>query len=237
MIARWDPVHKGETVRSELAALASTCMQSGVKSISYHVTPPFCSQVSKKSAIFHFGYPKNVIKTYLDPSICEKDPIPDYVMYSGHVMSWRQAIATQNLSEAHRNFIRQARGMGFVDGVAVPLFGPLGRNSFFSLNFDREVTLDDETVVRPLVGVAQSCHRRICAIVRKEETPPCLSERESQVIYWVSRGKTNAEISIIMGLSCSTIDTYVKRIFAKLEVHDRLSAVLRGLEYSLIRIA
>lgn len=236
MAVEWHPVRDRKTVAAELDFLAGKCREAGVVGLSYHLTPPFCSQVSKKSSVFHFGYSKALVKAYLDPSVFEHDPIPDFVMSVGHVMTWSQAAASQKLTDNHRCFIARAMSAGLIDGVAVPLFGPLGRNSYLSLNFDRELSLADETIVRPLVSIAQSCHRRICAIVRDAEKLPSLSLRESEVIYWISRGKTNAEISMILGLNQSTIDTYVKRIFQKLSVHDRISAVRRGLEYALINL-
>ena len=212
-------------------------MESGVKAISYHSTPAFYSQVSKRSSVFHFGYPAEIVATYLDPQIMESDPIPDYVMAVGHVMSWQQAIADQKLSDKHRNYVKLTRSLGFVDGVAVPLFGPNSRNSYFSMNFGRKMAPDDEAVVRPLVGLAQSCHRRICAIINRTDEPePPLSERESEVLYWISRGKSNSDMAVILDISKATVDSYIRRLFKKLQVNDRVSAVIVGLSNSLIRL-
>lgn len=237
MSVDWDPVRPGATIGSELQALADYCLANGAKGISYHVTPPFVSQVSKKSSVYHFGYEDEVMNLYLDPEIMESDPIPDFVMNVGHVMTWTQVLREQKLSEKHRNFLRLAREHGFVDGVACPLFGPLGRNSFFSVNFGRELTLADEAIVRPMVDRAQSCHRRICVMVRRrEEEKLKLSRRESEIIYWIARGKTNYEMSVILGISESSVVTYVRRMFQKLGATDRVTAVLNGLERSLVKL-
>ncbi|MEH6789145.1 helix-turn-helix transcriptional regulator [Parasphingorhabdus sp.] len=217
--------------------MADRLMENGVEAISYHSTPPFYSQVSKRSSVFHFGYPEELVATYLDPEIMESDPVPDHVMSVGHVMSWRQAIVDQKLSEKHRNYVKMVRGLGFVDGVAVPLFGPNSRNSYFSMNFGRNMALDDEAIVRPLVGLAHSCHRRICAIIsRSGEDEPPLSERESEVLYWISRGKSNSDMAVILDISKATVDSYIRRLFKKLQVNDRISAVIVGLSNSLIKL-
>lgn len=233
----WDPVRPGETVTSELQTLASYCIEHGAKAISYHITPPFTSQVSKKSAVYHFGYDDELSRLYRDPQIMENDPIPDFVMYAGHVMTWNQIIDQIELSDKQREFLRLFREKGFIDGVACPLFGPLGRNSYFSIDFDRELSLDDEAIVRPMVDKAQSTHRRICAMIRKSEAKEVqLSPRESEIIYWIARGKTNPEMAIILGISEASVITYVRRIFKKLDATDRVTAVINGLERSLVKL-
>lgn len=209
----------------------------GVTAMSYHATPPFYSQVSKHSSVTHFGYPEEIVSTYLDPEFMESDPIPDFVMAAGHVMTWQQVIADQKLTEKHRKFVNKAKELGFIDGVAVPLFGPQSRNSYFSMNFGKNISSEDEKVVRPLVGIAQSCHRRVCAIINQaDDSTRALSKRESEVLYWISRGKSNGEMATILAISEDTVDSYVRRLFKKFNVHDRISAVIVGLSSSHIKL-
>jgi DNA-binding CsgD family transcriptional regulator len=51
-----------------------------------------------------------------------------------------------------------------------------------------------------------------------------LTERETEVLSWVARGKTNAEIARIMRLKTGTIGKYLERIFPKLGVENRTAA-------------
>ena len=55
-----------------------------------------------------------------------------------------------------------------------------------------------------------------------------LSEREREIMLWVTRGKSNSVIGSILGISASTVDTYMRRIFRKLDVADRTSAAMRA---------
>jgi len=52
-----------------------------------------------------------------------------------------------------------------------------------------------------------------------------LSERESDVADWLSKGKTNYEISKILNISESTVKYHVSNIFLKLKVSNRSQAV------------
>jgi DNA-binding CsgD family transcriptional regulator len=51
-----------------------------------------------------------------------------------------------------------------------------------------------------------------------------LTERQTEVLSWVARGKTNAEIGKILSLKTGTIGKYLERIFPKLGVENRTAA-------------
>jgi DNA-binding CsgD family transcriptional regulator len=52
-----------------------------------------------------------------------------------------------------------------------------------------------------------------------------LSQREIEVLEWVEKGKTNEQISEILGLSQNTVKTFLKRAFIKLGVENRTAAI------------
>ena len=53
----------------------------------------------------------------------------------------------------------------------------------------------------------------------------CLSPREREVIHWLSEGKRDREIAVILGLSARTIEKHVCHILEKLGVETRTAAV------------
>ena len=57
-----------------------------------------------------------------------------------------------------------------------------------------------------------------------------LTPREVQVLLWISRGKSNHEIGIILGAKTGTICKHVEHIFSKLNVENRTSAAVVALE-------
>lgn len=67
-----------------------------------------------------------------------------------------------------------------------------------------------------------------------EFTP--LSEREKQVLEMVAKGFMQAEIAEIMGVTVNTVSTYVKRIYKKLAVNSRTSAVHKANTLGLINL-
>lgn len=70
--------------------------------------------------------------------------------------------------------------------------------------------------------------------MNQEFTP--LSEREQQVLEMVAKGFMQAEIADILGVFINTISTYIKRIYKKLAVNSRTSAVHRANALGLINL-
>lgn len=60
---------------------------------------------------------------------------------------------------------------------------------------------------------------------RKNVTQSLLTARELEVLEWVRKGKTNPEISKILGVTFPTIKNHIQKIMIKLRVNNRAEAV------------
>ena len=59
-----------------------------------------------------------------------------------------------------------------------------------------------------------------------------LTDRETQVLFWLSRGKTNQEIAQIIEMSPRTVNKHLEPVFRKLGVENRTAAVATALAIS-----
>ena len=57
-----------------------------------------------------------------------------------------------------------------------------------------------------------------------------LSAREEEIIAWVAKGRTNAEISRILAISPFTVKNHVQRVIKKLGASNRTEAAVRHLQ-------
>lgn len=53
-----------------------------------------------------------------------------------------------------------------------------------------------------------------------------LTQRESEVLYWLTLGKTNRDISAILSLSARTVNKHLEQVFQKMGVDNRTSAAV-----------
>ena len=51
-----------------------------------------------------------------------------------------------------------------------------------------------------------------------------LTPREREVLLWLTQGKSNAEIGLILGITTATVGKHLERIYPKLEVENRTAA-------------
>ncbi len=81
----------------------------------------------------------------------------------------------------------------------------------------RRVTADHENITMCMLKPATTASVT-------EWKPPRLTDRESEVLLWVARGKTNRDIGEILGMSPRTVNKHLEHIFEKLGVETRTAA-------------
>jgi len=103
----------------------------------------------------------------------------------------------------------------------------------------------EEEVLRAIRGVASgeaifgpAIARRLVHFFSKPQVQsdlvfPELSEREREILDMIARGETNAEIVQQLVLSPNTVRNHISNIFSKLQVADRVEAILRAREAGL----
>ena len=57
-----------------------------------------------------------------------------------------------------------------------------------------------------------------------------LTTRESQMLYWLARGKSNREIGVILGISDRTVEKHLQHVFEKMDVGSRHAAMVQAIE-------
>ena len=63
-----------------------------------------------------------------------------------------------------------------------------------------------------------------------------LTNREKEVLELMSKGYTNLQIADKLVVSSHTIKAHVSNILKKLEVNDRINAIMKGLSENIIEL-
>jgi DNA-binding CsgD family transcriptional regulator len=94
----------------------------------------------------------------------------------------------------------------------------------------------DRSLTIQTVGNSEGTEYRLLLreTVRRLDARPLqslgLTSREAEVLLWLSQGKSNSEIAIILAAKVRTIAKHLERVFAKLMVENRTAAAHAAME-------
>ncbi len=84
------------------------------------------------------------------------------------------------------------------------------------------------------VQLSPQAAARLMREVRAPESPEALTERETEVLRLLARGKANKEIGAALYIGEKTVKTHVSNILAKLGVQSRTQAALYAVQLGLV---
>jgi LuxR family transcriptional regulator/LuxR family quorum-sensing system transcriptional regulator CciR len=206
--------------------------------VMYHHLPPLGAPDAGVVTVSAEGMPEEMLDRYVAGRMWRKNPNLLHSLKTTEPFYFDEVTdhhALDHLNTREQAFLAEVRKADFSHGLGVRVFGPNGRDGFCGLGFGAGVRRLDPQDVRNYQWACQLAHLRYCAMLLPTFGPePQLSRRETQVLGWVARGKTNTAIGEILGISAHTVDAHLRRIYLKLGVFDRISAAVRGIGVGLI---
>lgn len=209
----------------------------GVISLVYHYSHRF-SAFRSNLPYLHFETGKVTARQDVPPEHAEVlTRCHDFILDQGKPIVLSEflpafAAAEPELTE---QIITEANKMGVYDQYMVPVFGPHDVNGVIAFGFGNQISPEDKRTKQELEAVATAQHNSLVRYFGKRTDDVDLSARENEVLTWIARGKSKGEISTILGISPGSVDTYTRRIFEKMGVHDRVSAAVAGVTMGLVK--
>ncbi len=232
--AALDRVERIEGVWQQTVAFARG---RNIKRMGYHHLPPPGAADAQMLRVENDGFGEALLAQYLRARQTGTAALAAIAQRSVQPVYLDEIEARSDLCAAERANLAGYRAAGVQSGLALSVYGPNARNGLFALELSDGLTRLPAEDTAALRWALQSMHLRYCVLLLPTlGKPPSLSDRESEVLAWVARGKSNASIGEILGISAHTVDAHLRRIYLKLGVVDRISAALRALGFGLIRL-
>ncbi|HEY1125931.1 MAG TPA: LuxR C-terminal-related transcriptional regulator [Sphingobium sp.] len=181
------------------------------------------------------GFSHEEVAAYLSFDFQRLDIVPRIALAAGVPVRWSEAWAGVQVTPEERGFLTALRAVNYPNGYSLPCYGPGNRNAVVSITNRIDEPVVPMALLTQMQFAAQAAHLRICALFADEVAlDRQLSSREKEILDWVARGKSNTVIAEILEISPGTVDTYMRRIYEKLDVSDRTSAAVKGVGLGLI---
>ena len=158
------------------------------------------------------------------------DPLPGLSQAIHGPFCWPDDIAGMQVDRRQARYLRHAARHGLDRGIGLACYGPAGRAGFLSCAWPSGARPDGRTMAGVYL-IGQYSFQKYCTLVPQSPGTARLSDRELEVLSWMCMGKSNPVIAQLLNISRSSVDVYVRRLFAKLGVTDRTAACVRA--YSL----
>ena len=201
----------------------------------YHHVPPMGHPDADVVRVAVVDFPEDVVARYVSKQLYRRNPVFLRALSSTSPAPASTYAVAEGADPELDSIFAELRKLVPGDWLIIPVFGPSARNGTFSLVFDGDLPGVDSDLVRGLEALCQEVHVRVCHLVEAGHAePPKLSDRETTVLGWVARGKSNGEIATILDISPHTVDAHLRSLFLKLDVTERVSAAIRGVGYGYI---
>ena len=134
---------------------------------------------------------------------------------------------------AYAEYWEALAGFGVIETLGVPMIG-LGPNaSMLSIWFERrDLSPREETAIKMASLMLAGRIRDMVDV--NAPPPPRLTQRENDAIAFVADGKSDWEVSVILGIGQSTAHTHIENAKRKLGATTRAQAVARAVRLGLV---
>ena len=181
------------------------------------------------------NFPHAWMDYYVSHHCMLHDPIIAQAQKERLPFHWFRVNELRALNPQEEAYLQLLKDAGYTDGLAIPLYGPGGEVAYAGLGM-RHGTIDLTPKQLSLLHYSLYEIFYRCQELRDEmrENAPTLTPRESEILLWVSRGKSNEVIAEILSISDHTVDSLLRRIYRKLGVFSRVAAVVKATQWGLI---
>lgn len=203
---------------------------------SYHILAKNLRAIPIETGLVRQTFANDWVHQYMEQQYADYDPVLEQSRREACPFHWFDVDQKFALNSKQKQFLVELREAGLTDGIAIPVFGPIGTMAYFGVGtVGHTLDLTDAEMLEVQFACFQT-HNRYMDLSKIGEAAPIkrLSPRETEVLSLIASGFSNNYIAERLGISENTVDTMLRRVFIKLGVNNRITAVLRGIGSGLI---
>jgi DNA-binding CsgD family transcriptional regulator len=164
---------------------------------------------------------------YLGAEQFRIDPTFQAVFHKSRAFTWTDVEALAENEEAGDLFAAARRDGS--EGLIVPVHGAFGEvSAVVMVGQQADVSEQSKAVLQACGSMFAVAGLQLLELSDDRSTHTDLTRRETQVLVWLSRGKTVPEIASILDISIGTTKTHLERAKAKLGAQATVPTVLEA---------
>ncbi|MDX1948981.1 MAG: LuxR family transcriptional regulator [Rickettsiales bacterium] len=182
------------------------------------------------------NYPQDFLKHYMEKGYQKLDPVPKQAFKSVKPFAWKSISEERELNKDELLVMNEADDAKLLSGVGIPLYGANGEIAgvgIASSERDLDLNIDILSMLRAITHQFHLVYLDLCKRPNNDNKI-ALTNREREILLWYASGKKDGDIADIIGISYDSVRFHSKNIFKKLDVNDRVFAVVKAIRLGLI---
>jgi LuxR family quorum sensing-dependent transcriptional regulator len=183
------------------------------------------------------NFPEELRGYYKENNCDSYDPVMQALRIQTGSLDWEAHEKQSHYKPLQTRLYNVAREGGLHNGISTPIWGRHGLMASLGLasTEKRDATHANLDLIGALTTQFYLSYKRLNAQPASQRIQASgITPKEAEILSWVAAGKTDAEIATILGISRNTVDTHMRHVFAKLDAHSRVTAVVKAISEGII---
>ena len=231
-----DKIQKAPTVEQVCAELLSVSSKFGLNALLAGTVPdPNTPLSDQKKHVLLSGWPVDWLERYVKRNYVDHDPVVRHMKRAPSSFKWTEANAVSGQNPSSKEVIGDAGAFDLHDGYAFPLLTLEGVPVMVSLGGPAFECSEENRAILSLVSTyAIGRALQLSAADTCRNKKQNLTDREAECLRWAAAGKSEWEISQILGISEHTSEKHLLNAKAKLGAANRVQAVAEAIRLGYI---
>lgn len=224
-------VQQAPTERQVCSELLSVTSEFGLTAlIACSMPERRATAFQQRKQVLLQGWPEEWLQQYITSNHLRRDPVVALMRRQPDVFRWSDAFECDGLAREGKEVIEQAKEFGLCAGIAFPMFTLDGTRILVSLG-GPELDVSDENLQQLVLLSNYALGRALQLSVgqTRDRRRRVLTSREIECLRWAALGKSEWEISQILGISEHTSEKHLLNAKSKLGAANRTQAVVEAI--------